>query len=102
VAGTVLPRKGPALVEVLGREIEMALGEHLLLVLPEDLPVVIGRLGSFFGELGVSIDDLVVGRAGSAPTGLLGLALGRRLDEEEIARLRSLPGVRRAWSVELA
>jgi D-3-phosphoglycerate dehydrogenase / 2-oxoglutarate reductase len=102
VAGTVLPRQGPALVEVLGREVEMALGEHLLLVLPEDLPVVIGRLGFFFGELGVSIDDLVVGRAGSAPTGVLGLALGRRLDDEEIAGLRSLPGVRRAWPVELA
>ncbi|HSQ38509.1 MAG TPA: NAD(P)-dependent oxidoreductase, partial [Acidimicrobiia bacterium] len=102
VAGTVLPRKGPALVEVLGREIELPLGERLLLVLHEDVPGVIGRLGSFLGERGVSIDDLVVGRSGAAPNGLLGLAVRRRLDDGELAGLRSLPGVEGAWPVELA
>ncbi len=102
VAGTVLARKGPALIEVLGREIELPLGERLLLVLYEDAPGVIGRLGSFLGERGVSIDDLVVGRSGTAPNGLLGLAVRRRLDDGEVAGLRALPGVKGAWPVELA
>ena len=102
VAGTVLPRKGPALIEVLGREIELPLGERLLLVLHEDAPGVIGRLGSFLGERGVSIDDLVVGRSKTGPNGLLGLALRRRLDDGEVAGLRALPGVEGAWAVELA
>jgi D-3-phosphoglycerate dehydrogenase len=102
VAGTVLPRRGPALVEVLGWEVEMALAEHLLLVLAENPPGVIGQLGSSLGERGVSIDDVVMGRSGTVATGLLGLAVGRRLDDGELAGLRSLPGVRRAWPVELA
>lgn len=101
VAGTVLPRRGPALVEVLGREIELPLSERLLLILHEDLPGVIGRVGTFLGERGVSIADLVVGRPGAAP-GLIGLAVDRRLDDEEVAGLRALAGVDRAWTVELA
>jgi D-3-phosphoglycerate dehydrogenase len=101
VAGTVLPRKGPALVEVLGREIELPLGERLLLVRHEDLPGVIGRLGSFLGERGVSITDLVVGRSGGAPNGLLGLAVERRLGDDEVAALLGLAGVTRVWPIEL-
>jgi D-3-phosphoglycerate dehydrogenase len=102
VAGAVLPRKGPALVEVLGREIELPLGGRLLLIRHDDRPGIIGRVGTFLGERGVGIADLVVARPGDAPGGLLGLAVDRRLDDEEAAALRGLAGVADAWPVELA
>jgi len=102
VAGAVLPRKGPALVEVLGREIELPLGGRLLLIRHDDRAGIIGRVGTFLGERGVGIADLVVARPGDAPGGLLGLAVDRRLDDEEAAALRALAGVGDAWPVELA
>jgi D-3-phosphoglycerate dehydrogenase len=102
VAGAILPRRGPALVEVLGREIELPLGDHLLLVRHSDLPGAVGRVGTFLGERGVGIVDLVVSRPGTGAEGLLGLAVGRCLDDGEAAGLRSLAGVSDAWAVELA
>jgi hypothetical protein len=50
----------------------------------------------------VGIADLVVARPGEEPGGLLGLAVDRRLDDEESAALRGLAGVADAWAVELA
>jgi D-3-phosphoglycerate dehydrogenase len=102
LAGTVLPRRGPALVEVLGREIELPLGEHLLLVLHDDSPGVIGRVASLLGERGVGIADLALGRPGAGSGGLLGVAVDRRLGDDEIAALRVLSGVSDAWPVDLA
>lgn len=102
VAGTVLPRKGPALVEVLDREIELPLGGHLLLIRHDDRPGIIGRVGTFLGERGVGIADLAVARPGKGPVGLLGLAVDRRLDEEVAVALRDLAGVADAWVVDLA
>ena len=102
VSGTLLPRKGPALVEVLGREIEIPFGERMLLILHEDLPGAIGRVGTFLGERGVGIADLVVGRPDGGPTGVMALLVDRRLGDADLAGLRSLDCVSRAWAVDLS
>ncbi len=103
IGGTVVGRKGPVLVEVLDHEIELPFSDHMLLLLNDDIPGMIGRVGTVVGAAGVNIANMVVGR--SFTTGnaaMMGLNLDRRLSDEEIQILRSLPGVARAWCLELS
>jgi D-3-phosphoglycerate dehydrogenase len=102
VAGTVLPRKGPVLVEALGRDLEIPFSPWTLLVLCDDGAGVIGRVGVFLGERGFSIAGLEMGRGRGGASGMLGLSLDRRCGEADLAGLRALPGVTGAWAVDLA
>ncbi len=101
VAGTIMARKGPVLVEVDEYEIELPITEHMLLIRTEDVPGMIGKVGTFLGDLGVDIADMVVGRhrAGGA---MMGLCIDRQLDEDSVAKLLELGGVAAARSIELA
>jgi D-3-phosphoglycerate dehydrogenase len=103
VAGTIVGRKGPVLVAALDHEIELPFSDHMLILLNADLPGVIGRVGTFLGDRGVNIDDMVVGRpTATADTAMMGMNLARPLDDRELEALRALDGVARAWLVSLA
>jgi len=102
VSGTVVGRKGPVLVEALDHEIELPFSRHMLVLLNADVPGLIGRVGTFLGERGINIDDMVVGRpAAAGDTAMMGLSVARPLDDEEMAALRGIDGVACAWSVIL-
>ncbi len=101
VAGTIVDRKGPVLLEVDGYQIELPISEHLLLVRNEDVPGVIGRIGTFLGEEGVNIADMVVGRSPSGRAAMMGLALDRSLDDAQVEAIRDLAGVLAARYVDL-
>ena len=101
VAGTV-GRRGPTLIEVRGLEIELPIHNHLLLIRNDDVPGVIGRVGSYIGDIGVNIDDMVVGR--SVDTGepaMMGIGINRGMTEDEVAGVRDLEGVTGAEYVGL-
>ncbi|MFQ5554825.1 MAG: phosphoglycerate dehydrogenase [Acidimicrobiia bacterium] len=92
VSGTVLASKGPVLVEVDGHGIEFPLAEHMLLLRNEDVPGVIGLVGSVLGDAGVNIADMAVGRH-SDGTAMMGLALDSAVAASVLEDLRALPGV---------
>jgi len=103
VAGTVVERKGPVLVEVLAHKIELPFSESMLLLVNEDVPGVIGRVGTYLGECGVNITDMVVGRSiNGGVSSMMGLNLDRGLGEAEIEGFRALDGVIRAWFLDLS
>ncbi len=102
IAGSVIGRKGPVLVDVLGHEIELPFSEHMVLLVNDDVPGVIGRVGSALGYAGVNIANMVVGE--SFTTGeaqMMGLNLERGLTEDEVRTLQDLDGVHRAWCLDL-
>jgi D-3-phosphoglycerate dehydrogenase / 2-oxoglutarate reductase len=95
-------RKGAALVEILGNDLELPVSEHMLIVRNEDVPGVIGRVGSFLGDLGVNIANMVVGQ--SQVTGhaaMMGISVDRPLSEPQLDELRRLDGVHWARSISL-
>jgi len=101
VAGTI-GRKGPHLVSIFGHDVELLLSRHMLLVRNSDIPGVIGRVGTYLGDIGINIANMAVGQ--SPETGdaaMMGLSLDRALDEEQMDRFRSLAGVEEAQQVEL-
>ena len=103
VAGTVVERTGPVLVEALDHKIELPFSESMLLLVNDDVPGVIGRVGTYLGERGVNIADMVVGRPSSGGvSAMMGLNLARGLEEPEIEGFRALPGVIRAWFLDLS
>lgn len=95
-------RKGSTLVEILGHDVELPVSEMMLIVRNSDVPGVIGRLGSFLGDLGVNIANMVVGRApGSGEAAMMGLNLDDPLTEGQLAELRRLDGIEEARYVPL-
>lgn len=95
-------RKGPALVEIMGHDVELPVSERMLIVRNADIPGVIGRLGTFLGALGVNIANMVVGRApGTGEAAMMGLNLDDPLTEGQLAELRRLEGIEEARYVSL-
>jgi D-3-phosphoglycerate dehydrogenase len=73
-----------------------------LIVRNADVPGMIGRVGTFLGDAGVNIANMVVGRSRvTNDAAMMGLNLDQPLAEEDIAKLRLLPGVQEARYVEV-
>ncbi|HEX2154849.1 MAG TPA: phosphoglycerate dehydrogenase [Acidimicrobiia bacterium] len=95
-------RKGPTLVEILGHDVELPVSSRMLIVRNADVPGVIGRLGSFLGDQGVNIANMVVGRApGTGDAAMMGLNLDDSLTDDQLAQLRRLQGIEEARYVSL-
>ncbi|MDH3307164.1 MAG: phosphoglycerate dehydrogenase [Acidimicrobiia bacterium] len=102
VAGTVT-RKGPMLVEIQGLEVELPLHRNLLIVRNEDVPGLIGRVGTFLGQADLNISDMVVGRMpGTGEAAMMGIAIDQPMTDDQVQALRSVQGVITVRFVELA
>lgn len=101
VSGTIMPRKGPVLLEVDEYEMELPITDHMLLVRNEDLPGIIGRIGTYLGEVGVNIADMVVGRH---PDGgaMMGLCVDGPLSDESLDEIIGLKGIAAARYIDLS
>jgi D-3-phosphoglycerate dehydrogenase len=63
VAGTLIGRRNrPHLLEAWGHRFDLQLEDHLTLFRYRDVPGMIGRVGTIFGEHGVNIVSAAVGR----------------------------------------
>ena len=90
------------LVEIFGYEVDLPLSQYMLLVRNADVPGLIGRVGTFLGELGVNIANMVVGR--SAVTGeaaMMGIDIDQPLSPGVVESVRKLEGVEEAQFVQL-
>ncbi|MGH8928624.1 MAG: phosphoglycerate dehydrogenase [Acidimicrobiia bacterium] len=95
-------RKGPMLVEILGHDVELPISRHILIVRNADVPGMIGRVGQFLGDEGVNIANMVVGRSRvTNDAAMMGLNLDQPLTDDQVARLRMVPGVEEARYVEI-
>ncbi len=98
--GTVMDRKGPVLVHVNGYDIELPITRYALLVRNEDVPGVIGRLGTYLGGQGVNIANMTVGRNPHGQA-MMGLNLDDPLTEEQVGAIMALEGIADARFVDL-
>ncbi len=90
VAGTTIGSDNrPWLVNVLGFEIELELAPLFVLCRYDDVPGVIGRVGTLFGEAGINIAGMTVSRGGRGGKALMVLTVDSRPPPELVERLRS-------------
>ena len=76
VAGTTIGKDARTfLVSALGFEIEMELAPRMALLLYDDIPGVIGRVGNLFGAAGVNIANMTVSRNREGGKALMALSI---------------------------
>jgi D-3-phosphoglycerate dehydrogenase len=89
VAGTTIGSDHrPWLVNVLGFEIELELAPLFVLCLYDDVPGVIGRVGTLFGEAGINIAGMTVSRSRRGGKALMALTVDSPPPQELVERLR--------------
>jgi len=102
VAGTTIGRENrPWLVEVEGYQLEIELAGHMVVMLNDDRPGIIGRVGTAFGEDGVNIANMSVSRNFRGARAAMVLALDVTPAPSVIEHLSALDGVHHVRSVDL-
>jgi D-3-phosphoglycerate dehydrogenase len=89
VAGTTIGTEDRQwLVSALGFQVEIELAPRMALLRYDDVPGVIGRVGTLFGSAGVNIANMAVSRSRDAGKALMALSIDSPVPPELIARLR--------------
>lgn len=101
IAGTVMSRKGPVLIGVDGYAIEVPITKYMLLVRNDDSPGCIGRVGTYLGENGCNIADMVVGRSPSGVGAMMGISVDNPLTQDHVAAIADLDGISAVRYIEL-
>ncbi len=101
VAGTMTSRRGAILLEVDEYEMELPISDHMLLIRNDGVPGVIGKVGTYLGDLGVNIANMVFGRH---PDGgaMMGICVDRPLSEASLTDILALDGVVAARYIDLS
>jgi len=88
VAGTTIGNDGRQwLVSALGFELEMELAPRMIFLRYDDVPGVIGRVGTLLGESGVNIANMSVSRNREAGKALMALSIDAPAAADVLARL---------------
>jgi D-3-phosphoglycerate dehydrogenase / 2-oxoglutarate reductase len=99
VAGTTIGNDNRQwLVSALGFEVEMELAPRLVLLRYDDVPGVIGRVGTLFGEAGVNIANMAVSRNREGGKALMALSIDAAAPQAVVDRL--LAGVDEAYVIQ--
>jgi D-3-phosphoglycerate dehydrogenase / 2-oxoglutarate reductase len=90
VAGTTIGRENRIwLVSALGFELEMELAPLIVFFRYDDVPGVIGRVGTLFGEAGVNIANMAVSRTRRGGKALMALSIDSEAPTELVERIRT-------------
>jgi D-3-phosphoglycerate dehydrogenase len=90
VAGTTIGRDHRRwLVSALGFEVELELAPLLVFFRYDDVPGVIGRVGTLFGEAGVNIANMAVSRTRRGGKALMALSIDVPAPPELVERVRA-------------
>jgi D-3-phosphoglycerate dehydrogenase / 2-oxoglutarate reductase len=90
VAGTTIGRENRIwLVSALGFELEMELAPLIVFFRYDDVPGVIGRVGTLFGEAGVNIANMAVSRTRRGGKALMALSIDSEAPSELVERVRT-------------
>lgn len=89
VAGTTIGRDDRRwLVSALGYELEMELAPLMAIFRYDDVPGVIGRIGTLFGEAGINIANMAVSRTNRGGKALMAVSLDTPAPPELVTALR--------------
>jgi D-3-phosphoglycerate dehydrogenase len=102
VSGTLVgPRMQPRLVEVLGFTVDIVPERHMLFIRNEDVPGMIGRIGTILGESGINIGNMAVGRGEPGERAAMAITVDEPVPDAVINRLLETPGFTDARAVSL-
>lgn len=91
--GALSLRGEPVLTEANGFCFELVPAHTLLFVRNDDVPGVVGRLGTFLGALGINIEEMRLLTRPADPLAFSALRLAAPLSADQLADLERLPHV---------
>jgi D-3-phosphoglycerate dehydrogenase len=102
VSGTLVgPRHQPRLVEVMGFDMDIVPEKYMLFIRNEDVPGMIGKLGTILGEHGINIGNMAVGRGKPGSRAAMAVTVDEPVPEEVLQALLETPGFNKARAVTL-
>lgn len=102
VSGTLVgPRMQARLVEVLGFTVDIVPERHMLFIRNEDVPGMIGLIGTILGESGINIGNMAVGRGEPGERAAMAITVDEPVPDAVINRLLETPGFTDARAVSL-
>jgi D-3-phosphoglycerate dehydrogenase / 2-oxoglutarate reductase len=102
-AGTVFaPKNRLRLVKIYRHAIDIQPSEHMVFLRYEDVPGMIGKVGTIIGSHAINIAFMNVGRKKVEGKAVMGLALDDPLPEAALKELRGIQGVDGVRAVELS
>src|SRR5450755_3842784 len=107
VKGAVLREDTPRLLHVDGIDVEAPLEQNLIYMRNQDVPGVIGKVGTILGKHGINIANFALGRrSGEAQPGVPQEAIAvvhvdGSVPEAVVSELRGIPAVQQAKAVHL-
>jgi D-3-phosphoglycerate dehydrogenase / 2-oxoglutarate reductase len=102
VSGTLIgPRHQPRLVEAMGFDLDIIPEKHMLFIRNEDVPGMIGKLGTILGEHGINIGNMAVGRGAPGSRAAMAVTVDEPVPEEVLKALLKIPGFNEARAVTL-
>jgi D-3-phosphoglycerate dehydrogenase len=102
VSGTTIGRDNRSwLIAVGAYQVEIELGDNMLVMLNDDRPGMIGRVGTLLGEQSVNIANMNVSRHARGEAAVMVLTIDTRPSQAALERLRGEPGIRSVRAVTL-
>jgi D-3-phosphoglycerate dehydrogenase / 2-oxoglutarate reductase len=102
VAGTLAGQRGePRIVGIDDHSIEVPPSSHMVVVRNEDVPGMIGKVGSIMGGAEVNIEDMRVGKSPAGEAALMVLTTSTPVPAAVVDQLRAERGIVDAKAIEL-
>lgn len=101
VTGALLGRDELRITNIDDFPISVAVSRYMLITLHRDMPGIIGKVGSLLGSHNVNIAGMQVGRKLLRGEAVMVLSLDDPLPEGLIGEIESVPGIRKAYTVNL-
>ncbi len=101
VSGTIFGERMPRILRINDFSLEAVPEGHLLFILSQDRPGVIGLIGSTLGRHGININRMNVGQRPEGLKNIILLTTGTKATEESLKDLRALPQVDSVRTIEL-
>ncbi|MDQ4001073.1 MAG: phosphoglycerate dehydrogenase [Actinomycetota bacterium] len=102
VSGTLVgPRMQPRIVEALGFTVDLVPQKHTLFIRNEDMPGMIGKVGTILGEHGINIGNMAVGRDAPGSPAAMAITVDEPIPDEVLKTLLEVPGFTDARAVSL-
>ena len=101
VAGTLMPDKGPRIVEIDGSSVDLEPEGNFLLIGHSDKPGMIGKVGTVLGDNDVNIASMEVAREKVRGPAMMILELDDELPKAVLEKVRAIPDLKTATAIKL-
>ncbi|MFH0926864.1 MAG: phosphoglycerate dehydrogenase [bacterium] len=101
IAGALFNKNEPRVVNIDGYSLEAVLAGYMLIFYNQDIPGIIGRVGTILGEQGVNIAGMKVGREKQGGEAIAIMNIDSPVNSKALRIIRELPNVIKAEFVTL-